>query len=148
MPIKTVAKMMDGKLMKECTVCGKLFELNATNFYRASTGATGLAPSCKKCVNRSKRPYFLTEKYKEKSKRPWYKEYLQRAKIRHSKDNKARWELRKAVKSGKLIKKPCEVCGSTKRVEGHHFNGYDKPNWLKVKWLCQKHHREAHYGSD
>lgn len=39
------------------------------------------------------------------------------------------------------IRKPCEVCGETDRVHGHHEN-YDEP--LNVKWLCPKHHSERH----
>jgi len=46
-----------------------------------------------------------------------------------------------AVKRGKLIRKPCEVCGDPK-VHGHHHKGYDKP--LDVKWLCVKHHQAIH----
>lgn len=44
-----------------------------------------------------------------------------------------------AVRAGKLVKKPCKVCGK-ERVEAHH-NDYSKP--LRVVWLCKKHHVEA-----
>lgn len=44
------------------------------------------------------------------------------------------------VKSGELVKLPCEICGNTKS-QAHHEN-YDQP--LSVKWLCQKHHSEVH----
>ena len=47
---------------------------------------------------------------------------------------------RKAIKDGKLIRKPCEVCGA-RPVDAHH-NDYDRP--LDVRWLCQKHHRRFH----
>jgi hypothetical protein len=46
-----------------------------------------------------------------------------------------------ALKRGDLMKQPCEVCGSTMRVEGHHED-YSKP--LEVKWLCKLHHRQRH----
>lgn len=45
-----------------------------------------------------------------------------------------------AIRDGRLIKKPCNVCKSEK-VEAHH-DDYEKP--LKVKWLCGKHHAEHH----
>lgn len=45
-----------------------------------------------------------------------------------------------AIRDGRLIKKPCKVCGDIK-VEAHH-DDYAKP--LKVKWLCKKHHAEHH----
>lgn len=45
-----------------------------------------------------------------------------------------------AIKTGRLKKLPCEVCGEP-IVEAHH-DDYDKP--LDVKWLCKKHHHELH----
>lgn len=41
---------------------------------------------------------------------------------------------------GKLIPKPCEVCGAGK-VEKHH-DDYDKP--LMVRWFCRPHHLQYH----
>lgn len=52
----------------------------------------------------------------------------------------ARQEVLKALKRGELKKEPCNRCGS-KKVHAHHTD-YSKP--LKVIWLCEKHHREAH----
>jgi hypothetical protein len=52
----------------------------------------------------------------------------------------ARAQAQYAMKTGRLERKPCEVCGD-KRVEGHH-DDYNKP--LDVRWLCRKHHSEAH----
>lgn len=45
------------------------------------------------------------------------------------------------IKAGKLIKKPCEVCGYDKYVEAHH-DDYNKP--MHIRWLCRNHHREHH----
>jgi hypothetical protein len=45
-----------------------------------------------------------------------------------------------ALQSGKIVKKPCEVCGRH-TVEAHHAD-YSQP--LVVKWLCREHHTEAH----
>jgi ribosomal protein S27AE len=45
-----------------------------------------------------------------------------------------------AIKSGKLIRKPCEICGELK-VQAHH-DDYSKT--YDVRWLCWKHHREFH----
>ena len=52
----------------------------------------------------------------------------------------AKQRVTMAVKSGRLIKFPCSICGSSK-VEGHHTD-YNKP--LQVIWLCNFHHREEH----
>ena len=45
-----------------------------------------------------------------------------------------------AMKTGRVQKQPCSVCGTLK-AEGHHPD-YFKP--LEVVWLCLKHHREIH----
>lgn len=49
--------------------------------------------------------------------------------------------LNNAIKSGRIKRKPCEICGSTKNIQGHH-DDYAFP--LSVKWLCPKHHTELH----
>ena len=41
----------------------------------------------------------------------------------------------------KLVKKPCEKCGTTKMIHGHHED-YSKP--LEVVWLCPLHHAMRH----
>lgn len=45
-----------------------------------------------------------------------------------------------AIRDGRLIKEPCEVCGATK-VDAHH-DDYMEP--MIVRWLCKKHHDEHH----
>ena len=44
------------------------------------------------------------------------------------------------VKTGRIVRKPCEVCGN-ERSQAHHED-YAKP--LEVRWLCQKHHQAEH----
>jgi len=46
-----------------------------------------------------------------------------------------------AIRSGRISKEPCEVCGSKSRIHAHH-DDYSKP--LEVRWLCAKHHQEWH----
>lgn len=47
----------------------------------------------------------------------------------------------KALKTGKLFRKPCEECGNT--AQAHHDSYYPE-KWLDVRWLCGKHHRAWH----
>lgn len=56
------------------------------------------------------------------------------------KKDRTRVKTRYAVKTGKLIQKPCEVCGEIK-VDNHHM---DYSDYLNIKWLCRKHHIEWH----
>jgi len=46
-----------------------------------------------------------------------------------------------AVRAGRLVRGPCERCGMTTKVEGHH-DDYSRP--LDVRWLCSTHHDEVH----
>lgn len=47
---------------------------------------------------------------------------------------------RQAIKSGKIKKQPCEICGS--KYAGWHHPNYNYP--LRIRWLCYNHHDEAH----
>ena len=60
----------------------------------------------------------------------------------------ARDTLQRAVRAGRILRQPCEVCGvrhgntrpdgTVIRVEAHH-DDYSKP--LEVRWLRGEHHR-------
>lgn len=54
---------------------------------------------------------------------------------------KARMMVRNGVTACRIIKQPCEVCGTTRKIHAHHED-YSKP--LQVTWLCVKHHYERH----
>jgi len=54
--------------------------------------------------------------------------------------NAARAAVQRALKTGRLKKKPCRRCGSSEAV-AHHFD-YSKP--LDVIWVCADHHGEEH----
>ena len=47
----------------------------------------------------------------------------------------ARSRVRGALKRGD-IKRPatCELCGTTAKLQAHHYVGYDKP--LHIQWIC------------
>jgi hypothetical protein len=73
----------------------------------------------------------------------WYQRHkedeINRQRFRRANERRkyrARELVAYAVKTGKLIKLPCSVCGSTKS-EAHHPD-YSKA--LDVVWLCSKHH--------
>ena len=52
----------------------------------------------------------------------------------------ARDKTNREINSGRLVRQPCEVCGS---VPTHaHHDDYEKP--LDVRWLCRSHHVEHH----
>jgi hypothetical protein len=82
------------------------------------------------------------------AKRRWSRDYYLREKERVL-GIKRRWAERNpekraahiavgnAVRDGRLVKLPCEVCGA--KAQAHH-DDYSKP--LEVRWLCPPHHAE------
>jgi len=66
--------------------------------------------------------------------------YRERTRRKFPEKHNARNRVYRAVKSGKIEKQPCEVCGNPKS-EAHHYKGYEFP--LDVQWLCRGHHIEA-----
>ncbi len=56
--------------------------------------------------------------------------------------NQAKWAVSNAIKTGKLQKMPCIMCG-VEKVEAHHPS-YSPEMFLNVVWLCKKHHSEIH----
>lgn len=55
--------------------------------------------------------------------------------------NIIRKKTRNAVRSGRIKKLPCQVCGNI-TSEAHHIN-YNE--WFNPMWLCRKHHAEQHH---
>ena len=94
---------------------------------------------------RALRREYEAERDRKRRVTPRYKErhlaiqVLYRA--RHPERVRARDRLRYAVRTGKVVREDCAVCGM-KPTQGHHHNGYDHP--FDVTWLCSKHHGEMH----
>lgn len=144
--------------MKVCKDCGK--EKDNSDFY-------GKQGECKECTKARVRKYRAENiervreydrnrpnaeernelnkfRYKENMKNPEYREKdRQRIKTWQEKNHIKRAAhviTGNAIRDGRLIKQPCEVCGEV-QVNAHH-DDYEKP--LQVRWLCKKHHAEHH----
>lgn len=61
-------------------------------------------------------------------------------KKRHPEKHSAHQKIYRAIKSGKIQKEPCWVCGDI-NSHGHHSN-YFLP--YSVIWVCKKHHSMIH----
>lgn len=80
-------------------------------------------------------------KYRAFSKTQAGKEISKRYYQKCDKEKKsARRKSFRAIKSGRLVPEPCEICGQTP-TQGHHED-YSKP--YDVRWLCNKHHNAVH----
>jgi len=148
--------------MKHCKKCGE--EKPLSEYYKHAKMADGHLNVCKDCkrsdainVRNSNIEYYraydrarANNPERVQSRENYAKSESGKvaqgaAKKRFSERNpvarKCTHAVNNAVRDGKLIKQPCEVCGSTTKVHGHH-DDYSKP--LDVRWLCPKHHAEWH----
>jgi hypothetical protein len=128
-------------ISKTCTRCA--VEKPYSEFQRqASKTKDGYYSWCKAC----KKISIALQKERKIANGTW-DEFRLKRNDRYAKQSsltpiqcKAQNALCTKVKSGKIIRLPCEVCGE-KRVHGHH-DDYAKP--LEVRWLCSVHHAEWH----
>lgn len=137
-------------MLETCSKCKNSYEFNGENF----TVQWGkVRKFCRLCKRANDRVY--SRKYREdhpewkkmdnKRNAPLVKRLLKEAYDRDPKPFFAVRAVYRAVRKGLLVKDSCLVCGE-KKVDGHHYLGYEKENWLKVKWLCHKHHKQLHAG--
>ena len=132
--------------MKVCSSCNESKDIS--KFQKRSASNDGLTSRCKKCLKKyddsrlrdpkrmkARRDYQKTEKGKA-AHRLASKKWVEANTIKRA----ANIIVCNAVRSGRLIKGCCEVCGS-KDSHGHH-DDYSKP--MCVRWLCAMHHNEWH----
>lgn len=148
---------------KQCFKCSKHKPI--TEFYKHPGMADGRLNKCKECnkhdvkENYAKKleHYTAYEKQPERrvkayarhrayAKTPAGKEAHQRGterfSSRHPLKRNAHIITGNAIRDGILIKQACEKCGSVVKIEAHH-DDYNKP--LKVRWLCESHHKQFHF---
>lgn len=87
---------------------------------------------CSDCKNASTRARRLMQRG------AWYRTLTPEQKMKRNRRNII-WSL---VARGKMLRKPCEVCGDPKS-EAHHHRGYSWKFRHDVMWLCKTHHQEA-----
>ena len=129
------AKMADGHL-NVCKDCKRSDAINVRNsnieYYRAYDRARANNPE----RVQARENYAKSDAGKLCSKKS-HKRFIENNPVARFCQN----SVNNAIRDGKLMKQPCEVCGSTAKVHGHH-DDYSKP--LDVRWLCPKHHAEWH----
>jgi len=131
-------------MKKECYRCTK--KKSVSEFYKCKANADGFFGKCKECYKKDVKENYQRnrEYYIEYEKKRWLRpdrrkkalEYQRKRRKRFPGKNRARQTVNNAIRDGRLLKKPCEVCGE-KKVEAHHQD-YRSP--LKVQWLCREHH--------
>lgn len=132
--------------MKMCRTCNTTKP--KSDFGNRKASPDGLSPKCKDC-QKAYDSARLRDPKRMKMRSDYQK--TDRGKLAHAKACR-KWvannEIKRsahvivgnAIRDGKLIKHPCEACGS-KTVNAHH-DDYAFP--LNVRWLCDTHHNEWH----
>lgn len=133
---------------KQCFKCGKVKVLS--DFYKHPMMADGHVNKCKECnkldnsLNRCKRVEYYRAYDSDRAKR--------KHRAEAAAEISALWRgqdprimqchnaVTRAVKSGRLVRQPCERCESVKSLA--HHESYNKP--LDVVWLCQPCHKARH----
>lgn len=137
--------MTSSKMCFKCKETKSLIE-----FYKHPGMADGHLNKCKGCAKKDVAEHRANNLEKvraydrERGKRPeriaaaavvskrWHAEDKRRMACHNA--------VTRAVRSGKLVRKPCERCGSENSVA--HHESYDRK--LDVTWLCQPHHKQRH----
>lgn len=152
--------------MKACKACG--IEKPLTEYYKHSGMADGHLNICKVCkrsdslANRNKNLAYYQQYDRSRMNEP--QRIAARAAYAQSESGKvsqsrakaayiaktpqtrrAHSAVSNAIRDGRLVKQPCEVCGTLVNIHAHH-DDYSKP--LDVRWLCAKHHAEWHTTND
>ena len=125
---------------KTCSSCFE--EKPITEFYKSTLIKDGLLGYCRVCHGqkiKNKRESKKLLSFDEVA--PHKKFWLAENRLKR----KAHQAVAYAVQTGKLIRQPCERCGTTQNVVAHHED-YNKP--LDVLWLCKYHHKERHMEID
>lgn len=144
--------------MKNCLRCNKVFEYKSNKAIYCKDCAKYREQQCKNRYSRSLAGKISRHKYDRTEKgRAHYRKYRlksrERLRLNYYKIpiniRRARRKILSAIRTGKIIRPEyCENCGredwgiGRSMVEAHHYLGYAKENWLKVKFLCIDCHKE------
>lgn len=134
---------------KRCFKCGLV--KSSLEFYRHPQMADGFLGKCKSCtkldvmVHRDSNLEAVRRYDRERSSLPHRRAdrvaRFKRKALEEPLKYSARVAVSNAVRDGRLLRVPCEVCGAV-NSEAHHED-YSKP--LEVVWLCKLHHEIAHH---
>lgn len=134
---------------KSCRTCLSVKPL--TDFYHHPRMADGRLNKCKPCVcarvgqhraaNIERIRAYDVSRYRTPERRAFTHASAREYVATHPKARRAHGSVGHALRNGRLVKLPCEVCGTKTTVHAHH-DDYDKP--LAVRWLCAPHHALWH----
>ena len=151
--------------MKTCFKCGRTLPLG--EFYRHPMMADGHLGKCKDCARtdvslnrlvrrdkyleydrcRANHPRRVAARRSRAASAVGRTDRLARniaQQLNSPEKYRAHYATTIAVRDGRLVRKPCGVCGAAK-AQAHH-DDYSQP--LAVRWLCRAHHLAHHKVKD
>ena len=109
--------------------CGKCRDMKPSDeFYREKKGRHGRGWWCIACCRAYSYAYRRTPAGRAAAAGGCKKGYVRQL---------VRSSVYHAIKTGRLVRGPCESCGSTEHVHGHH-DSYEDHRRLDVRWLCAR----------
>ncbi len=134
---------------KKCFKCGVVKPM--ADYYVHPQMKDGYLNKCKECAkadSTARRMSKLDEVRaydRERATRPERRKQMAAVTRRLRRENpervRAHNAVARAVRSGRLLRGPCSVCGTAEDVHAHH-DDYSKP--MMIEWLCNHHHRVRH----
>jgi len=149
--------------LRLCLACQEVKPID--EFHKDSKGRAGFRVRCKACVQAAIRQYrklnperarIISRRARDKVRDQWASQrrhYIETHpnEVRASRQryylygrnlikDKARQQLRDAIRAGTVTREPCEKCGGTPSQAHHH--DYSKP--FEVTWLCRPCHHAHH----
>lgn len=120
---------------RKCCGCGLLKDISL--FEKDPNKKYGRNYRCRECARERYNPEYHREYRKKHQKR--INTLIGDWKKKRSRDS-VYAATAHAVKSGKIKKQPCVICGH--KISQAHHEDYSKP--LNVVWLCRRHHIALH----
>lgn len=134
---------------KHCLKCDRWLPIESFGL-RAQSKTDGHQSSCKDCQRAYIKAHqdYIAEYNRQWKQTPNGKESHRQAMIRSQKKHRekvqARWKVKEAIRTGRLVRLPCQFCGDQKS-QAHH-DDYDKP--LDVVWVCHSCHIERFHSPE
>ena len=133
---------------QKCITCGETFPLTKEYFKKAKNAKSGLSSQCIICIRAHDRKYsrdyrLAHPEWKEmdnKRSRTKQMELKKEYDKKYPERVSARGKVGYATRTGKLVKRPCVICGAVPALA--HHEDYSKP--LEVIYLCPLHHKAIH----
>jgi hypothetical protein len=132
---------------KKCRACGE--DKPLTCYWADANNKDGTRAVCSSCASDRQRRERLERKEEWRLRHSKYRaarleHFRDKAKryyLDHRLESSVRMRCSHAIRSGKMARGSCEVCG-VPNADAHH-DDYSKP--FSVRWLCRSHHIEWHH---